>query len=227
MNVAGLVYLQGIGQVRTAGSALLSYELLRGICGPIALGTTVMASILHNSLAGSIQASEPQEREALALGAVYKRVNTDDPKRDTENIVDHILEKYKDANLVNWDRRVADGEERLREMLETHPKTQDPVSRRLIVVHASTPAHVWRFLHSWTFLHKQCAWNCSVETDLHNQCASNQCPVEIGLPSHCACKWPVEINVRPGRYSYSAVSKISSYLFCKKCSYYLYYPLFL
>ena len=101
MKVAGLLYLHSIGQNRMTGSSLLTYELFRSICGPLALGRVVMAStqwdtVLYDPSAGPVREGDLKDfwSTTLAQGAVYRRVNAKDPKRDTGAIVDYILQKY-------------------------------------------------------------------------------------------------------------------------------------
>lgn len=141
MKVAGFVYLQSIGQNRIPASALLSYEIFRSICLPLGPGRTVMASkqwetVLHHPSAGEIREKMLQDvwKDALDQGALYKRIKIMDPKSDTEDIFDYILQNYASFTtetpneLFEWDKRFAQAEQRLREMVEgalPNPQTQN------------------------------------------------------------------------------------------------------
>jgi hypothetical protein len=141
MKVAGFVYLQNIGLNRIPSSAVLSYDFLRSICGPIGLGRTVMASTQWESVLYDPSTGEIRERmlqgvwaDVLAQGAVYRRIDAVDPRCDTEGIVDYILRNYAVASqtqnvLFGWDKRVAEAEQRHRETLKIwlrDPKTREP-----------------------------------------------------------------------------------------------------
>jgi hypothetical protein len=131
LKIAGVVYLHSIGQTRMAGSSLLAYEVFRKICGRDALGTVVMAStqwetLLHNPSAGPVRERDLKRfwSTTLAQGAVYRRIDANDPKRDTEDIIDYILTKHAVATkiqeeLVESGKRVAETEaaQTLRETL--------------------------------------------------------------------------------------------------------------
>jgi hypothetical protein len=133
LKVAGLVYLHSIGQNRMSGSSLLSHDLFRSICGPVALKTVVMAStqwetILHNPSAGPIREDDLKGfwSDTLNQGAVYRRIDVEDPKRDTQDVIDYILRRHVvtcqiQQELVDLNKRVAETEaaQKLRETLES------------------------------------------------------------------------------------------------------------
>jgi hypothetical protein len=133
VKVAGLVYLHNIGQTRMGRTSLLGYDLFRRMCGPVALGTVVMASthwetLLHNPAAGPIREDDLKGFlvESLSQGAVYKRIDATDPRRDIGDVIDYILRKHAVAiqiqeELVELGKRVAETEaaQKLRETLES------------------------------------------------------------------------------------------------------------
>ncbi|KAJ2915646.1 hypothetical protein MD484_g4776, partial [Candolleomyces efflorescens] len=145
MKVAGFVYLHSIGQPRMTGSALLAYQLFCSMCGPIALGSVVLAStqwdtLVHNPSVGPVREKDLKEfwSTSLAQGATYKRVGVVNPKRDTEDIIEHILRKNPIATqiqeeLVQLSKRVVQTEaaQTLRAMLGTQRgDPRAPVNRR-------------------------------------------------------------------------------------------------
>jgi hypothetical protein len=133
VKVAGLVYLHSIGQNRMGRTSLLAHDLFRSICGPAALGKVVMASthwetLLHNPAAGPIRENDLKEflTESLSQGAVYRRIDTTDPMRDTRDAIDYILGENVVATqvqeeLVELGKRVAETEaaQKLRETLKS------------------------------------------------------------------------------------------------------------
>jgi hypothetical protein len=133
VKVAGLVYLHNIGQNRMGRTSLLAHNLFRGICGPAALGKVVMASthwetLLHNPAAGPIRENDLKEflTESLSQGAVYRRIDAIDPRRDIGDVIDYILGKNVIATqvqeeLVEQGKRVAETEaaQKLRETLKS------------------------------------------------------------------------------------------------------------
>jgi hypothetical protein len=142
VKVSGLVYLHNIGQVRMGGSSLLTHEIFRSICGPVALGSTVMASSQWDTISSNSPAGEVRERDlkefwstTLAQGAVYRRIDAMSPERDTKDIIDYILGKHAMAvqiqkELVELDKRVAETEaaqkfRAKRENFLGEPHTQD------------------------------------------------------------------------------------------------------
>ena len=132
-KVAGLVYLHNIAHNRMGRTSLLGHDLFRSICGPVALGTVVMASthwdtLLHNPAAGPIRENDLKEfwTSTLSQGAVYRRIGATDSRRDIEDVIDFILRKYAVATqiqeeLVELGKRVAATEaaQKLRETLES------------------------------------------------------------------------------------------------------------
>lgn len=111
-------------------SSLLSHNLFRSICGPTALKAAVMAStqwdaILHTPSAGPIREKDLKElwSNTLAQGAVYKRIDAEDPRRDTQNVIDYILARHATVTtqiqheLVDLNKRLAETEaaQKLRE----------------------------------------------------------------------------------------------------------------
>jgi hypothetical protein len=104
------------------------------MCGPNALKRVVMAStqwetILHNQAAGPIRENDLNDfwSNTLTQGAVYMRVEVpeDDPRRDTQRVIDHILERHAVATriqeeLVDQNKRVKETEaaQKLTETLE-------------------------------------------------------------------------------------------------------------
>jgi hypothetical protein len=133
VKVAGFVYLHNIAQNRMGRTSLLAHDLFRRICGSVALGTVVMASthweaLLHNPAAGPIRENDLKEflTESLSQGAVYRRIDATDPRRDIGDIIAYILRKRAVATqiqeeLVELGKRVAETEaaRKLRETLES------------------------------------------------------------------------------------------------------------
>ncbi|KAJ2916905.1 hypothetical protein MD484_g3533, partial [Candolleomyces efflorescens] len=133
VKIAGLVYLHSISHNRMGKSSRLGHDLFHAICGPNALGAVVMASthwdtLLHNPTAGVIREGDLKQfwGESLSMGAVYKRIDATDPRRDINDIIDFILEKHAvitrvQEELVELDKRVYETEaaHKLREALRS------------------------------------------------------------------------------------------------------------
>jgi hypothetical protein len=120
VKITGLVYLHSIGNNRMCGSSLLSHDIFRSMCGDNALTKVVMASthwetILHNQAAGPIREKDLKVfwSDTLGGGAEYMRVEVpeDDPRRDTQRVIDYILGRHAVATriqeeLVDLNKRV-------------------------------------------------------------------------------------------------------------------------
>jgi hypothetical protein len=92
------------------------------------MASTQWETLLHNPTAGPVREKDLKEfwSPVLAQGAVYKRIDVTDPRRDTEEIIDLILRKHAVATkiqteLVELDKRVAETEaaQKLRAKLES------------------------------------------------------------------------------------------------------------
>ncbi|KAJ2915301.1 hypothetical protein MD484_g5092, partial [Candolleomyces efflorescens] len=135
VKITGLIYLHSIDHNRISGSSLLSHDIFRSICGPGALNNVVIATTqwdtipTRNKSAGPSREKDIKEfwRDTLEQGAAYMRVEVpeDDPRRDTQRIIDHILQKDAvtlriQEELVDLNMRVEETEaaQALSEMMQ-------------------------------------------------------------------------------------------------------------
>jgi hypothetical protein len=164
-KITGLVYLHSIGDARMGGTALLSYDLFREICGQDAFSRVVMATTHWGAVSAHPEAGQIREKElntgfwaeTLTHGARYQRIQT---PQHVGDVIEYILAKQFEARrpatqiqkeLVELDKRVAQTEagKKLEDTLQK--RLRAPAAQKLSpfawLIQKALSAFIFLFLH--------------------------------------------------------------------------------